>query len=119
MREIRMLRARRRGLETELRMTLNGHEGRIPDTAKGSPKGHRASPRPYQRSTVGLELDEEPLQRIVDSHGYWVGGIGAFSIIPFSAAHTSAMRRTLRHFSTVTSAFGLPLRRLQTASDSK
>lgn len=44
--EIRMLRLRRRGLETESRTTLNGHEGGIPGTAKRRPTGHGASPNP-------------------------------------------------------------------------
>ena len=47
MREIRMLRAMRRALETESRSFLNGHEGRSPDTAKELPTDLRASARPY------------------------------------------------------------------------
>ena len=48
MREIRMLRARRRGLETESRIILPGHEGGNPGYRQGRSYGHRASPRPYQ-----------------------------------------------------------------------
>jgi hypothetical protein len=43
-RQIRMLRATRRELETALRLLLLGHEGRKPlDTAKETPTGCRAS----------------------------------------------------------------------------
>ena len=49
MREIRMLRARRRELETELRTRLNGHAGGNPGYGQAEVlMGHRASSRPYQ-----------------------------------------------------------------------
>ena len=68
MREIRTLRATRRGLETEPRRRLFGHEGGNPGnsqghsygpprqfstlpTAKDTPTGHRASSRPYRPSS--------------------------------------------------------------------
>ena len=58
MREICMLRARRRGLETESRATLNGHEGGDPGYGLGKDlMGHRASPRPY-RDKVVVDLAE-------------------------------------------------------------
>jgi len=48
-REIRMLRARRRELETELRTRLNGHAGGNPGYGQAEVlMGHRASSRPYQ-----------------------------------------------------------------------
>ena len=47
-REIRMLRARWRELETELRTRLNGHAGRNPGNSQANVlTGHRASSRPY------------------------------------------------------------------------
>ena len=69
MRQVRTLRARRRGLETESRITLPGHaggnrlpggmglsrfhptrarRGKPPETDKGDLTDHRASPRRYQ-----------------------------------------------------------------------
>ena len=54
-RQIRMLRAMWRELETGLRHLLPGHEGETPDTAKESPKNYRASSRPYQ---VFLRLEK-------------------------------------------------------------
>ncbi len=49
MREIRMLRARWRGLETESRLGLHGHERGNPGYRQGHDlTDHRASPRPYQ-----------------------------------------------------------------------
>ena len=49
MREIRMLRARWRELETELRIRLNGHAGGNPGYGQADVlPGHRASSRPYQ-----------------------------------------------------------------------
>jgi hypothetical protein len=47
-RQIRMLRARRRELETGLRRLLHGHAGGNPDTAKRLPTDYRASSRPYR-----------------------------------------------------------------------
>ena len=48
MREIFMLRARWRELETEPRTRLNGHEGGNPGYSQASVlTGHRASSRPY------------------------------------------------------------------------
>ncbi len=49
MREIRMLRSRWRGLETESRLGLHGHErGNLGYGQDLSLMGHRASPRPYR-----------------------------------------------------------------------
>jgi hypothetical protein len=48
-RQIRMLRARRRELETGLRRLPHGHEGKTPATAKELPTDYRASSRPYRR----------------------------------------------------------------------
>ena len=61
-REIRMLRAMRRVLETESRSTLCGHEGGTPDTAKGWTYGP-----PRQRST--LPESPEPGPRAFDQSG--------------------------------------------------
>ena len=48
MREIRMLRARWRELETELRTRLHGHAGGNPGYSQAEGlTGHRASSRPY------------------------------------------------------------------------
>ena len=47
MREIRTLRARRRGLETESRITLHGHEGGNPGDRQGRP----CKPLPRQSLT--------------------------------------------------------------------
>ncbi len=53
MREIRMLRAMWRGLETEPRTTLHGHEGGNPGHSQGNVlTGHRASPRPDQALAI-------------------------------------------------------------------
>ena len=44
-----MLRLKRRGLETDLRSTLHGHEGGNPGYGQADVlQGHRASSRPYQ-----------------------------------------------------------------------
>ena len=48
MRSIRMLRAMRRELKTELRTLLLGHEGRNPGHGQGDASGSRASSRPYR-----------------------------------------------------------------------
>ena len=49
MREIRMLRSTWRGLETESRLGLHGHERGNPGHRQGHDlTDHRASPRPYQ-----------------------------------------------------------------------
>jgi len=49
-REILMLRAKWRELETELRTGLNGHEGGNPGYSQADIlMGHRASSRPYIR----------------------------------------------------------------------
>ena len=49
MREIRLLRSRWRGLETELRSGLLGHERGNPGHRQGlNLTDHRASPRPYR-----------------------------------------------------------------------
>ncbi len=61
MREIRTLRARRRGLETELRITLGGHEGGNPGHRQGNsygpprqsstlPRCPEAGPRSFERA---------------------------------------------------------------------
>jgi hypothetical protein len=48
-REIRMLRSTWRGLETESRLGLHGHERGNPGHRQGHDlTDHRASPRPYQ-----------------------------------------------------------------------
>ncbi len=52
MREIRTLRARRRGLETELRITLHGHEGGNPGYGQG-----RSYRPPRQSSTLPASRD--------------------------------------------------------------
>ncbi len=51
MREIRMLRARWRGLETEPRTSLHGHEGGNPGYSQGMPYG-----QPRQPSTLPGDL---------------------------------------------------------------
>ncbi len=49
MREIRMLRSRWRGLETESRLGLHGHERGNPGHRQDHDlTDHRASPRPYR-----------------------------------------------------------------------
>jgi hypothetical protein len=45
-REIRTLRARWRGLETEPRTSLNGHEGGNPGYSQGKPYGPPRQPPP-------------------------------------------------------------------------
>ena len=48
-REIRLLRSRWRGLETESRLGLHGHERGNPGHRQGNNlTDHRAGPRPYQ-----------------------------------------------------------------------
>ncbi len=52
MQEICMLRSTWRGLETESRLGLHGHERGNPGHRQGHDlTDHRASPRPYQSST--------------------------------------------------------------------
>jgi hypothetical protein len=52
-REIRLLRSRWRGLETESRLGLHGHEWENPGYRQGHDlTDHRASPRPYQDEIV-------------------------------------------------------------------
>jgi hypothetical protein len=46
-REIRMLRAMRRGLETDYGGFYTGTKGETPATANEPPTDHRASSRPY------------------------------------------------------------------------
>ena len=48
MREICTLRAMWGGWKRSHGYPYTGTKGETPDTAKGSPTGHRASPRPYQ-----------------------------------------------------------------------
>ncbi len=50
MRVIRMLRAMWRGLETELRTTLNGHEGGNPGNSQGESYGPPRQPSTLPRS---------------------------------------------------------------------
>ncbi len=63
MREIRTLRATRRGLEMEPRASLNGHEGGNPGHSQGKPYGP-----PRQPSTLpglpGIEASEKNFQGI-------------------------------------------------------
>ena len=57
MRAIRMLRSMWRGLETESRLGLYGHERGNPGHRQGHDlTDHRASPRPYQPDGLGFEL---------------------------------------------------------------
>jgi hypothetical protein len=61
-REIRMLRSRWRGLETESRLDLHGHEWGNPGHRQDHDlTDHRASPRPYLRWFGLLPLDVESL----------------------------------------------------------
>ena len=53
MREIRMLRARWRGLETELRMSLNGHEGGNPGYGQGLSYGPPRQPPTLRWTSAG------------------------------------------------------------------
>ena len=50
-RQIRMLRAMRRGLETDYGDFYTGTQGETPDTAKRLPTDRRASPRPYHAAS--------------------------------------------------------------------
>ena len=57
MREIRMLRSRWRGLETESRLGLRGHERGNPGHRQDHDlTDHRASPRPYRRAGSSCQL---------------------------------------------------------------
>jgi len=47
-REIRMLRAMWGGWKRDYGRPYTGTKGETPDTDKGSPTDHRASPRPYR-----------------------------------------------------------------------
>jgi hypothetical protein len=58
-RQIRMLRARRRELETGLRPLLHGHAGGNPDTAKERPTNYRASSRPYQQVPIRVRTGSQ------------------------------------------------------------
>jgi hypothetical protein len=54
-REIRLLRSTWRGLETELRLGLHGHERGNPGHRQDTDlTDHRASPRPYHRSPIDV-----------------------------------------------------------------
>ena len=56
--DIRLLRSRWRGLETESRLGLHGHERGNPGYRQGHDlTDHRASPRPYRESVLNLELE--------------------------------------------------------------
>ena len=62
MRAIRMLRSRWRGLETESRLGLHGHERGNPGHRQGHDlTDHRASPRPYVRPAEGWRIQREPV----------------------------------------------------------
>ena len=66
MREIRMLRAMRRELETGLRWLLHGHErGNPAATAKELPTDYRASSRPYRGRNVDDENATVSLAKII------------------------------------------------------
>jgi hypothetical protein len=72
-RESRTLRARWRGLETESRSGLHGHERGNPGHRQGYDlTDHRASPRPYQGGTqaIGLVGTEDV------HYGHWHGRLG-------------------------------------------
>ena len=57
MRAIRMLRSRWRGLETESRLGLHGHERGNPGHRQGhNLTDHRASPRPYQVELPAVDV---------------------------------------------------------------
>ena len=60
MRQIRMLHAMRRGLETGLRRLYSGTKGETSETAKRLPTDCRASSRPYQPWPQRLRVTERP-----------------------------------------------------------
>ena len=61
MREIRMLRSRWRGLETESRLGLHGHERGNPGYRQGHDlTDHRASPRPYRAPGTSRWTNPKP-----------------------------------------------------------
>ena len=64
MREIRTLRARWRGLETELRLTLDGHEGGNPGHRQG---GSCGPPRQSSTLPVGRIITLEATMSDLDS----------------------------------------------------
>ena len=68
MREIRMLRAMRRGLETGLRRLLHGHEGGNPGYSQGAayglPRQFPTLPRP------GVSVCTMPASRVVTRHSF-------------------------------------------------
>ena len=60
MRAIRMLRSRWRGLETESRLGLHGHEqGNLGYRQDHDLTDHRASPRPYQPPSLNYERQRQ------------------------------------------------------------
>ena len=74
MREIRLLRSTWRGLETESRLGLHGHERGNPGDRQGHGlTDHRASPRPYQGSsrhfTCFKKLNDFGLDGVFADHG--------------------------------------------------
>ncbi len=90
MREIRMLRSTWRGLETESRLGLHGHERGNPGYRQDlNLTDHRASPRPYQDlradfkfelSRFGSSSGRRPAHgghREADRHLPWFIGIAA------------------------------------------
>ena len=66
MREIRMLRAMWRGLETEPRTSLHGHEGGNPGHSQGMPYGppRQSSTLPARSTAVGGCVDAVELPGI-------------------------------------------------------
>ncbi len=61
MQEICMLRSRWRGLKTESRLGLHGHERGNPGYRQGHDlTDHRASPRPYQAIGSRLQIGSTP-----------------------------------------------------------
>ncbi len=61
-REIRLLRSRWRGLETESRLGLHGHERGDPGYRQGHDlTEHRASPRPYRVGRLNREHTARPV----------------------------------------------------------
>jgi len=55
-------------------------QGETPDTAKGSPTGHRASPRPYQPvagsplarcQTVSIFVNDPPVTNMIGPRSEW------------------------------------------------
>jgi hypothetical protein len=63
-REIRLLRSRWRGLETESRLGLHGHERGNPGHRQDHDlTDYRASPRPYQACTIAVRANSRGLRK--------------------------------------------------------